>query len=199
MKLYSYLATLVLLVIAEGTGAWLKRILGVDRSGFHAPTGFAFLFAVCQLFYYPAEILNLPMKFVAWVTGIVLIISILFVLYDLEDIAHSLFRRESLIILAIVAVAISLALRSAKNGKLSKSDLVLKNEETVDQGYTAAKEMQYFVGKVGIAKTTLRPAGIVDFDGVKLSVVSDGEYIPKDAKVVVDHVEGVSVVVKLMA
>ena len=108
MKLYSYLAALVLLVIAEGTGAWLKRILGVDRSGFHAPTGFAFLFAVCQLFYYPAEILNLPMKFVAWVTGIVLIISILFLLYDLEDIAHSLFRRESLIILVIAAIFIGL-------------------------------------------------------------------------------------------
>lgn len=105
----------------------------------------------------------------------------------------------TLVILAVVAVVISLALRSAKNGKLAKSDLILKSEETVEQGYTAAKEMEFFVGKEGICKTPLRPSGIVDFDGVKLSVVSDGEYIPKDAKVVVDHVEGVSVVVKLLA
>jgi membrane-bound ClpP family serine protease len=131
------------------------------------------------------------------IAGIVLEGAAIFFAYRLHGGLAALI--VTLIILAIVAVAISLALRSAKNGKLSKSDLVLKNEETVDQGYTAAKEMQYFVGKVGVAKTPLRPAGIVDFDGVKLSVVSDGEYIPKDAKVVVDHVEGVSVVVKLTA
>jgi membrane-bound ClpP family serine protease len=103
-----------------------------------------------------------------------------------------------LIGLCIIAVVISLALRSAKKGKLSKSDLILTNEETAERGYTATQELEYFVGKKGVAKTPLRPAGMVDFDGVKLSVVSDGEYIPKDSQVVVDHVDGVRVVVRLM-
>lgn len=105
----------------------------------------------------------------------------------------------TVIILAVIAVVISLALRSAKNGKLSKSDIILTNEETSEQGFSATQEMQYFVGRTGVAKTPLRPAGIVDFDGVKLSVVSDGEYVPKDAIVVVDRVNGASLVVKLRA
>ncbi|MBE5780143.1 MAG: hypothetical protein E7331_12560 [Clostridiales bacterium] len=105
----------------------------------------------------------------------------------------------TVIILAVIAVVIGLALRSAKNGKLAKSDIILTNEESSEQGYSATKEMQYFVGREGVAKTPLRPAGIADFDGVRLSVVSDGEYIPKDSKVVVDHVEGAKVVVKLCA
>lgn len=44
--------------------------------------------------------------------------------------------------------------------------------------------------------TVLRPAGMAEFDGVKLNVVADGEYIPKDARVRVDHVEGARVVVR---
>ncbi len=108
MKLYIYLTMLFLLLVAEGTGAWVKRIFGIDRHGYHAPVGFAFLFAVCQLFYYPAELLNLPMKLVIWVTSIVLIISILFVLYDLTDIVHSLVRWETLILLIAAAVFLAL-------------------------------------------------------------------------------------------
>lgn len=131
------------------------------------------------------------------ISGIVLECGAIYFAYKIHGGLAALI--VTLVILAVIAVMISLALRSAKSGKLAKSDLILKSEETSEQGYTAAREMQYFVGKEGVAKTPLRPAGIVDFDGVKLSVVSDGEYIPKDAKVVVDHVDGVSVVVMLKA
>ena len=44
--------------------------------------------------------------------------------------------------------------------------------------------------------TVLRPTGMAEFDGVKLNVVADGEYIPKDVRVRVDHVEGARVVVR---
>ena len=37
---------------------------------------------------------------------------------------------------------------------------------------------------------------MAEFDGVKLNVTADGEYIPKDTPVTVDHVDGVSIVVK---
>ena len=37
---------------------------------------------------------------------------------------------------------------------------------------------------------------MAEFDGVKLNVVADGEYTPKDARVRVDHVEGARVVVR---
>ncbi|MDD3335583.1 MAG: NfeD family protein [Eubacteriales bacterium] len=102
----------------------------------------------------------------------------------------------TLIILAIVAIAVSLAIRSANKGRLSKSPIILKEEETAENGYLATNDMQVFVGKQGVTTTVLRPAGMAEFDGVKLNVVANGEYIPKDVPVTVDHVEGVSVVVR---
>ena len=60
----------------------------------------------------------------------------------------------------------------------------------------ATRDMEVFLGKEGVTTTVLRPAGMAEFDGVKLNVVADGEYIPKDARVRVDLVEGARVVVR---
>ena len=92
----------------------------------------------------------------------------------------------TLIILAVVGIVISLALRSVNKGRLSKSPIILNDEESAE----------VFLGKEGVTTTVLRPAGMAEFDGVKLNVVADGEYIPKDARVRVDHVEGARVVVR---
>ena len=44
--------------------------------------------------------------------------------------------------------------------------------------------------------TALRPAGIGEFDGVKLNVVSDGEFIAMDKPIRVQSVEGNRIVVR---
>ena len=100
------------------------------------------------------------------------------------------------IILAVVGIVISLALRSVNKGRLSKSPIILNDEESAAEGYVATRDMEVFLGKEGVTTTVLRPAGMAEFDGVKLNVVADGEYIPKDARVRVDHVEGARVVVR---
>ena len=45
----------------------------------------------------------------------------------------------------------------------------------------------------------LRPTGMAEFDGVKLNVQSDGEFIPKDVLVKVERVEGARIVVRRTA
>lgn len=102
----------------------------------------------------------------------------------------------TLIILALIAVAISLALRSASKGRLSKSAMILTETENAEDGYVATGDMEVFLGKNGVTTTVLRPAGIAEFDGVRLNVQSDGEYIAKGEPVRVDRVEGVRVVVR---
>lgn len=102
----------------------------------------------------------------------------------------------TIIILAVMGIVISIALRSASKGRLSKSSIILNESETVEDGYSAIKDMDVFLGKEGITTTVLRPTGMAEFDGVKLNVVSDGEYIEKDVRVRVDHVEGVRIVVR---
>ena len=102
----------------------------------------------------------------------------------------------TLIILAVVAIAISLALHSATKGKLSRSAMILTETESAAAGYVASRDMDVFLNKEGLTTTVLRPSGMAVFDGVKLNVVSDGEYIAQNVLVRVDHVEGSRVVVR---
>lgn len=108
MKLFAYCSALVLLLLAEGAGAWLKRILGIERKGYHAPIGFAFLFSVAQVLYYPAQFLNRSMYWPIIVTSIVLLFALITVFYDLGDMKRSLIRKESLILVVIAALFILL-------------------------------------------------------------------------------------------
>jgi membrane-bound ClpP family serine protease len=51
----------------------------------------------------------------------------------------------------------------------------------------------------GVATTVLRPAGTADFEGVKLDVVTEGEFIDKGARLQVIRVEGRRIVVRSQA
>ena len=72
----------------------------------------------------------------------------------------------------------------------------MKDQLTSDQGYNSAVERKDLIGKTGIALTPLRPSGTVQVDGERIDVVSAGEFIAKDQKVVVHEVEGTRIVVR---
>ncbi|AKA67403.1 NfeD family protein [Clostridium scatologenes] len=99
------------------------------------------------------------------------------------------------IIIAVLGVALTLVLRSATKGRLSKI-LILRETQKKETGYTGSEDLQYFVGQQGITLTILRPAGIADFNGIKMDVVSEGEFIPKGEKVKIIKVEGRIIVVR---
>lgn len=100
-----------------------------------------------------------------------------------------------LLIMAILSVILILVMRSATKGVLFKSPLILKNSETQDEGYISGTDMNFFVGREGKSLTMLRPAGTCDFDGVRLDVVTEGDFIDKDSEVVIIKVEGRRIVV----
>lgn len=52
-------------------------------------------------------------------------------------------------------------------------------------------------GQVGVAESDLRPSGIAQFDEIRQSVVTEGEFIDADSKVVVTQVRGSRVVVEI--
>ena len=95
-------------------------------------------------------------------------------------------------VLALVGVAISVALKSASSGRLSKSDLILNDTETPP---SENADMQLLVGKEGVVKNTLRPVGTAEFDCGKLHVTSDGEYVSEGQKVRIVRVEGTQIFV----
>lgn len=98
-------------------------------------------------------------------------------------------------LVAVIALAIVLSLRSAAKGRLSKSPMVLSDTESSEAGYRTSADMQAFLGQEGVAVTVLRPSGMAEFSGVKLNVVSEGEYIQAGTRVQVARVEGSRILV----
>lgn len=102
----------------------------------------------------------------------------------------------TIVVLAVVAIGISISLKSAAHGRLSKSNLILRQEESLEEGYSAVEDMEVFLGKEGLTTSVLRPTGIADFDGVRLNVVSEGGFVANNVPVRIEKVEGTRIVVK---
>lgn len=98
----------------------------------------------------------------------------------------------TLIALAVAGISISVSIKSASTGKISKSALVL-NEVTAP---VDTEEADALVGKEGETLTVLNPVGVAEFDGVRLNVVSEGSYLDKGVKVRVLQVEGNKILVR---
>lgn len=98
----------------------------------------------------------------------------------------------AVVLAAVLCVALVVCLFTASRGRLEKSKLALKD---VALGPEHLSDMDKYLGKKGVTRTALRPAGIAEFDGVKLNVVSDGEFIDQDTEIVVRNVAGNRIVV----
>jgi membrane-bound serine protease (ClpP class) len=75
--------------------------------------------------------------------------------------------------------------------------LVLEADIASESGYVSAAESdRRFVGRTGIAVSSLRPAGIADIEGSRLDVVSDGAFIEAGSAIDVTRVDGNRIVVR---
>ncbi len=74
--------------------------------------------------------------------------------------------------------------------------LILKDHIAAASGYTVKENVRKLLGKEGRAISDLRPAGIGEFDGNRIDVVTEGDYIENGEKIIVIAEEGSKVVVK---
>jgi membrane-bound serine protease (ClpP class) len=65
-----------------------------------------------------------------------------------------------------------------------------------ESGYTASPEYDDLLGATGTAFTDLRPGGTGLFDGKRVSVTTEGDYLVKEASITVVEVEGNRIVVR---
>lgn len=98
------------------------------------------------------------------------------------------------ILIVIITLLLTILLRSATKGRMSQK-LILRSaiEESAVQNKS---DLNWLIGKRGITKTTLRPIGIADFDGVRLDVRTYGEYLDPDIQVQITAVENTCIYVK---
>ncbi len=99
------------------------------------------------------------------------------------------------LVLLLVGLAIFMSYRSAVKGRLSKSPLVLKNEESPVPSASAAAALETWVGQDGVVATPLRPAGFIEVGNVRLSAATSGAFLEKGTAVQVTGVEGDHLVV----
>ncbi|MBQ6858748.1 MAG: hypothetical protein IJO02_04895 [Clostridia bacterium] len=97
-----------------------------------------------------------------------------------------------LVVIAVLAVLISWVLRAAARGGMGRSELFLDDKQELEYH----GDMQVLVGKTGKTGSVLRPAGIGDFDGVRLNVVTEGDFVERDMPIEIISVDGARIVVR---
>jgi membrane-bound serine protease (ClpP class) len=103
-----------------------------------------------------------------------------------------------LLVLASMVVSIVLSVVFGKN--ILKSGLfqrlVLKDEQQSKEGYQVTKPNIELLGKVGFAKTDLRPSGKIEIDGVWYEALSNDGFIENGTDIVVSKIENYNLVVR---
>ena len=96
-----------------------------------------------------------------------------------------------LVVIAVLTVLISYMMRRATEGG-AHARIFLREKEELRSG----EDMQVLLGKQGRTTSVLRPAGIGDFDGVRLNVVTEGNFIERDKPIEIVNVDGARIVVR---
>lgn len=121
---------------------------------------------------------------VAGIFGVILEVVALWATWRLHGLSVALLALLG--VLVLIGVVVFLSYRSAMNGRISRSPLVLKETESA----AAPESPDQWVGQEGVAVTALRPAGEIEIGGVRLNAASGGDFIPKGTAVRVTGAEG---------
>lgn len=122
------------------------------------------------------------------VTGVLGIISILVgVILTSDTFIGGLILFTIILVVAIVLMLIAYRILAAV-----KSPFILKESLNVDKD-----DLTFFVGKQGTAITPLRPSGTAELDGVRIDVITRGDFIEKGSPIIVETVLGKKIVVRM--
>lgn len=126
------------------------------------------------------------------ISGIICLVAGVFLLADsvMEGVVITI------AVLALMGILMAVILWLLSHGKL-KSPIILEEEQKTAEGYLSSSDLQYLLGRQGIAATDLRPSGAGVFDEVKFDVMSEGNYISAGTPIEIIKVEGSKLVVKV--
>lgn len=97
-----------------------------------------------------------------------------------------------LVLIAALAILVSWILHTMSRSGV-RSEIFLHDKEELH----TQRDMQVLVGRRGRTASVLRPAGIGDFDGVRLNVVTEGDFIEKDVPIRIVRADGSRIVVRV--
>ena len=94
----------------------------------------------------------------------------------------------AIIIIILLAVMLAVGMTLLGSSK-RKPPIVLKEEVKGKHGFLNSSDLEYLVGKEGVAATDLHPAGKGSFDGIEFDVLSEGKYIVKGSNIRISRVK----------
>ena len=119
--------------------------------------------------------------------GISGIISlVLGIIFTADTVSEGIIMAIIVIVILGVMLAVAMALLGSKK---MKSPMVLREDVKGDQGFLESSDLEYLVGKEGVAATDLRPAGKGNFDGIEFDILSGGSYIKKGQSIKISKVK----------
>lgn len=123
------------------------------------------------------------------VTGVIGIISIIAgVVFTSDTFIGGLLLFTVIIVVTLILMFIAYKVMSSVKSPLILTESV--GEEKINE------KLAFFLGKNGKAVTPLRPSGTGDFDGVRLDVLTRGEFIEKGTSITVEEIKGKKIIVK---
>lgn len=119
--------------------------------------------------------------------GISGIISlVLGIIFTADSVSSGIIMAIIVIVILGIMLAIAMTLLGSKK---MKSPMVLREDVKGEQGFLESSDLEYLVGKEGIASTDLRPAGKGMFDGIEFDILSGGSYINKGKSIRISKVK----------
>lgn len=119
--------------------------------------------------------------------GISGIISLVIgIILTAKSVASGIIMAIIVIIILGIMLAVAMALLSSKK---MKSPMVLREDVKGEQGFLESSDLEYLVGKEGVATTDLRPAGKGKFDGIEFDILSGGSFINKGEKIYISRIK----------
>ena len=209
-KIARFLTHPVIIPILLSIGS-LGLVLELYSPGFGIP-GFMGLGALL-LFFYGHLVAGLAgyETIILFLAGIVLIIAEFFLpggiagILGLGAILGSLFLATdnvvhmgiSLLIAIGISILVSIIMIKVFGRKMSIfKKIILTDSTKTEDGYVSNKNRLELIGLEGYALTDLRPSGTVVIEDERIDVVSEGDFIVKDARVRVVKAEGSRIVVR---
>lgn len=117
------------------------------------------------------------------ISGIICLVAGIFLVTDSLE--------EGILVTMVVIVVLSIlaaVILGLMHYRKFRSPIILDTEVRGENAYLEPSDLNYLLHREGVASTDLRPAGKGDFDGIELDIVSEGTYIKKGSRIVIDKI-----------
>ena len=99
----------------------------------------------------------------------------------------------TVIVVVVLAVMLTIVLTVLKK---VRPPFILEDEMKADRGYLNSSDLEYLVGKEGIAVTDLKPIGKCKIDGIEFDVRAESKYVEKGTKVCISRIHENTIMIK---